>query len=155
MKKDIEAREPRRLARAEKIVLAIMALAAAFTLGYFAGRSAGHGGTMTVETQKSTVVAETQEQTAKATEEAVTEPPSPGATASGEPNVQDGLVNINTATVEELMTLPGVGEVIARRIIDFRETYGGFKIIDEIADVSGIGDATFENIKDLITVGGG
>lgn len=63
-----------------------------------------------------------------------------------------GVVNINTATLAELDTLPGIGPVIAQRIIDYREANGPFSTIEGIMDVSGIGPATFDKIKDLITV---
>lgn len=61
-------------------------------------------------------------------------------------------ININTASKEELMALPKIGDVMSDRIIDYREKNGGFKTIEEIKNVSGIGDKTFENIKDFITV---
>lgn len=60
-------------------------------------------------------------------------------------------VNINTSTKEELITLPGIGEVIANRVIDYR-LGKQFKSIDDIKSVSGIGDKKFEGIKELITV---
>jgi competence protein ComEA len=61
------------------------------------------------------------------------------------------LININTASKEELMTLPGIGEVSAQAIIDYREQQA-FASIDEIKNVSGIGDAKFDKIKAYITV---
>ena len=61
------------------------------------------------------------------------------------------LININTASKEELMTLPGIGEVSAQAIIDYREQTA-FVSIDEIKNVSGIGDAKFDKIKAYITV---
>lgn len=63
-----------------------------------------------------------------------------------------GLVNLNTATASELETLPGIGQTRAGDIITYREAHGGFKSIEEIQEVSGIGPATFERLKDLITV---
>ena len=63
-----------------------------------------------------------------------------------------GLININTATLGELDSLPGIGPAIAQRIIDYRENADGFKTIEEIREVSGIGEATFAKIKDLIAV---
>lgn len=63
-------------------------------------------------------------------------------------------VNINTATVEELAALPGIGPQLAQRIVDHREQRGPFTDIRQITQVSGIGDKTFERIKDRITVGG-
>ena len=62
------------------------------------------------------------------------------------------LVNINTATIQELTTLSGVGEAKAQDIIDYRTLNGNFKTIEDIKNVSGIGDALFVKIKDYITV---
>ena len=62
-------------------------------------------------------------------------------------------ININTASVEELDKLPGIGPSIANAIIDYRTTNGPFKQIEDINAVKGIGDALFEKIKDQITVG--
>lgn len=62
------------------------------------------------------------------------------------------LVNLNTATIEELMTLPNIGQERAELIIKYRIDQGGFKSINEIQEVSGIGPATFEKIKDMITI---
>jgi len=62
------------------------------------------------------------------------------------------LVNINTADKAALMTLPGIGEVLAQNIIDYREKSGGFSSIEEIKEVNRIGDKLFEQIKDSITV---
>lgn len=64
---------------------------------------------------------------------------------------QGSLININTATVEELKTLNGIGDVIAARIVEYANTIG-FNSIEEIKNVKGIGDKKYENIKDKITV---
>lgn len=74
--------------------------------------------------------------------------------ASSVPAASQGKVNINTATLEELMTLEGIGETYAQRIIDYRNVNGPFTNIAQIKNVSGIGDKRFEAIKDFITVGG-
>ncbi len=63
-----------------------------------------------------------------------------------------GLVNINTASVEELMTLTGIGESRAEAIVEYREKNGAFGSIDAIMQISGIKEALFEKIKDKITV---
>lgn len=63
-----------------------------------------------------------------------------------------GLVNINTATKEELMTVSGIGETKADAIIKYRKEVGLFKDISEITNVSGIGESTFEKIKNNITI---
>ena len=61
-------------------------------------------------------------------------------------------VNINTATQTELETLPGIGPSIALKIINYRKENGSFKCIDDIKEVTGIGDAKFENIKNFIVI---
>ena len=63
-----------------------------------------------------------------------------------------GKININTATAEELDSLPDIGPAYAQKIIDYREEHGGFESIEDIQNVAGIGPKTFEKLKDLITV---
>ena len=62
------------------------------------------------------------------------------------------IINLNSATKEELMTLTGIGEAKADDIINYRNTNGGFKNIEDIKNVKGIGDAVFAKIKDRITI---
>ena len=76
-----------------------------------------------------------------------TNPVLPGSGTSTE------LVNINTASSQELETLPGIGPTTAQKIIEYREQNGEFVSIEEIINVSGIGPGLYERIKDLITVG--
>lgn len=83
-------------------------------------------------------------------------PPPTATPAPAKPNVSAPVgakVNINTATLAELDTLPRIGPAIAQRIIDYRTQNGPFKTIQDIMNVRGIGPATFEQLKDLITVG--
>ena len=78
---------------------------------------------------------------------------SQGSSESGTNNISsNGLVNINTASKEALMTLPGIGESKAIDIITYREAHGGFSDTKDIKNVSGIGNATFEKLKSKITV---
>lgn len=65
---------------------------------------------------------------------------------------KSGIVNINTASQSELMTLSGIGDTKAKAIIDYRNTNGAFKKIEDLLNVNGIGDAIFEKIKDYITI---
>ncbi len=69
-----------------------------------------------------------------------------------DPAVDDGLVNINTASVEELKNLPGIGEIKAEAIVTYRETSGAFSSIEEIMNVAGIKESSYERIKDYIKV---
>lgn len=64
----------------------------------------------------------------------------------------DGVINLNTATLDQLDTLPGIGPAIAKRIIEYRDSIGGFTTVDQITQVSGIGEATFAKIKEQITI---
>jgi competence protein ComEA len=63
-----------------------------------------------------------------------------------------GKININTADLSKLKEIPGVGDVKAKSIIDYREKNGGFKSIEDIKNIDGIGEKTFEKIKDSITI---
>ena len=67
-------------------------------------------------------------------------------------NSSSNLVNINSADIELLKTLPGVGDVLGQRILDKREELGKFTSIDQLNDVSGIGDKKFSDIKDKVTI---
>lgn len=62
-------------------------------------------------------------------------------------------ININTATVSELDLLPGVGEVIAERIVSFREENGPFRSVDDLIHVEGVSDRTIDGFRDQVTVG--
>lgn len=76
-----------------------------------------------------------------------------GTTTTPADASSDGaLVNINTASLEELETLPSIGEVRAQAIITYRETNGGFRTIEELQEVSGIGEKIFADVAPYITV---
>jgi competence protein ComEA len=64
----------------------------------------------------------------------------------------DGKVNLNTADETALETLPRIGPAMAQRILDWREKNGRFSAVEDLLDVTGIGDATFEGLRDLVTV---
>lgn len=89
----------------------------------------------------------------KITVPAAGETPAPADNAAPSDSSQSGaLVNINTATQEELETLPSIGEVRAQAIIAYREEHGGFRTTDELMEVSGIGEKIFADISPHITV---
>lgn len=81
-----------------------------------------------------------------------TEVPMPIPTSPTTSESQNTLVNINTSDESTLMTLSGIGPSKAKAIIAYREEKGLFKSIEEIKEVTGIGDSTFENLKDFISV---
>ena len=78
------------------------------------------------------------------TEQSVVEP--------GAPRVGDGRININTASKNELMDLPGIGPALAENIIQYRNSNGPFNTIEDIMNVSGIAEGRFSRIRDRITV---
>jgi len=71
----------------------------------------------------------------------------------GQVDVSQGQkVNVNSASAEELMVLPGIGEQIAKNIIDYRNQYGAFSTKEDLKNVKGIGEKKFEQIKDLVSI---
>lgn len=122
------------------VLLAVVTvLFVGFTLGLFVGRNTGSG---TV-----TLAVPAQMQTA----------PTAAATAAAETVPEETVsfpVNINTADVDTLTALPGIGRVLAERIVAYRRQNGSFRAIEEITNVEGIGEKKAEAILDLITVGG-
>lgn len=76
--------------------------------------------------------------------------PAIGSEPASDPG--DGRVPVNTATLAELQTLPGVGPVTAARIVDHREEVGGFTVVEDLLDVAGIGEATLERLRPLVRI---
>lgn len=87
------------------------------------------------------------------TESGSTESGIEASDTDGSVSVKEYPININTADKEELISLNGIGEVKAYAIIRYRKENGLFKSIEDIKNVNGIGEATFQKIKDRITVG--
>ncbi|MGC4750287.1 helix-hairpin-helix domain-containing protein [Micromonospora sp. DT201] len=82
----------------------------------------------------------------------ITPPPVPAGPPGGAAAAAAGPLNLNTATLAQLDALPGVGPVLAQRILDHRDQHGGFKAVGDLRQVDGIGDARYEQLKDLVTV---
>ncbi|MDO5546307.1 MAG: helix-hairpin-helix domain-containing protein [Eubacteriales bacterium] len=113
----------------------LTALFAGLTLGLFLGRNPSGGSvTVSIPAQAQTVPADTQP----------------------EPSAQDAAlpVNINTADAAELAVLPGIGEVLAQRIVDYRALHGDFTAPEQLTNVEGIGEGKLDAILEWITIGG-
>lgn len=77
--------------------------------------------------------------------------PGPGdAGDAGASRTSDGPISLNQATEPELETLPGVGPVLARRIVEFRETHGRYETVEDLLEVPGIGEAKLASLRDLV-----
>jgi competence protein ComEA len=81
--------------------------------------------------------------------------PTPPTAGGGSTAAADtgNLININTASVQDLTLLPGIGDVLAQRIVDYRDQHGPFTSIDQLDDVDGIGPALLKEISPLVTLG--
>ena len=77
---------------------------------------------------------------------------SAGGSSSAESQSSQGKININTASEEELDTLPGIGKTYAGAIVDYRNQNGGFKSVEDLLNVKGIGAKTLENMRDYVTL---
>jgi len=71
-----------------------------------------------------------------------------------DPNKPDGKIDLNSATIEQLQLLPGIGETIAKRILAHRDQIGGFTSISDLLDVYGIGDVKYRELEPYVKVGG-
>jgi len=131
------------------LAIGLCALFAVFSLGYWLG-SRPPAGTYTIRTEN--LPPDADDYMGSAPSPSAT--PASAAPASPEPagTPGDARININTASAVELTDLPGIGPVIAQRIIDYREEHGPFAAPEDIMGVSGIGEKTFEKLKDYITV---
>lgn len=114
-------------------------LFAAFLTGFYVGRNANH------QTVQVRYAAEPISETAALTS---------GTEAAASTVGASGPVNLNTATAEELETLPGIGPVLAAEIVAYRTAHGPFSAVEELTNVSGIGEKRLAQLEGLVTVGG-
>jgi len=172
-----------RLRRIELVIIGITLAFAVFMGGFFTGRSWSAVNILSVSAQnddassteisiqthekptdtdneidnsENTIRSETKEVPQESTSEVLQQPSDPTTEtqqAIGLPSSGDGKININLATQSELTDLPGIGSVLASRIIDYRRQHGDFSRIEDLRNVSGIGEKRYETIQDKITVG--
>ena len=75
-----------------------------------------------------------------------------GSRSTAAPAAASAPVNLNTATTAQLESLPGIGPATAQRIVEYRQQSGGFKKVEDLMNVRGIGEASFLKLKSLVTV---
>lgn len=111
------------------IILSITVIFICILIGMFLGRCTSNKNYITLSPRQDTIAEESYD-------------------------VSSSKININTASKDELLQLPGVGDVLAQRIVDYRDENGSFQSTSDLGNIEGIGDKTLNNILPYITIGG-
>jgi len=154
-----------KLPKPETVIVVAALMLLCFAGGYFFCRATVASGNITVLTERAApaqelalTAPETEEREPAAEEQAAEErePAAEEQTAEPEGGVPspDAPLDLNTAGVDELTALPGIGPTIAGRIVAYRDETGPFTSVEELTDVEGIGEKKLEDIRDLVFAGG-
>ena len=125
-------------------LILITCIFAAFTIGIFAGRNLNPASTQIQVIPAASVSSPTEDVPATISDIVLDAAATEAVT----------IININTATAQQLESLPGIGEKTAEKIIAYRNEHGNFSSVTELLNVSGIGEKKLESIWDLVTTGG-
>ena len=123
------------------VLVLVTSVFAAFTAGFFVGRHLNRAPVR---------ISQPAAQNTETPLQPSSDPKEPAASTETAPLI----VNINTAAVQDFESLPGIGPVMAQRIVDYRNEHGPFKSVEELTKVKGIGESKLEELLDLITTGG-
>ena len=139
--------------RSINFLLAVTILIVGITIGFSWGRNTGHQPVSLSIVQKTPPSTDAQATTPSSLDVTQADPAPTAPPQETVPPIT-GPVNVNTADLNTLMTLPRIGEVLAQRIIDYRQAHGKFQHLEELTNVSGIGQKRLDAILDYATVGG-
>lgn len=157
--------------RIVSLVLVAAAVVISFVLGFFLGglhadpgqpiqivmKATGESVSQSIGSELPFLPAEAEPSAPAPTSAATTAVPAPSAAPSepSQPSAEaetSALVNLNTAGLEELMTLPGIGKTRAQSILTYREQHGPFLSLEQVKEISGIGDGILNKIRDYVTL---